>query len=160
MSHKTGGYTKHRPRKCPIRKMPIEYAKYPQLYGSIEQIMGNCQFKIMTLDGELKTASPRNTIKKQAYLKLKDWVLIEPLSSNEDGKYQIIFKYTTEQYKNLEKEGCLKKPEDPYKKSEKIEMIQNINMTNNMDDDIVWEGEEEAKESNIFEITNDCIDLI
>lgn len=159
MSQKTGGYTKHRPRKCPIRKMPIEYAASSQLYGYIEQVLGNCQFKIMTLDGELKTASPRNTIKKQSFLRLKDWVLIEPLSTNENGKYQIIFKYTPEQYKILEKEGCLKKPEDPYKKSQTIEMNQNINMPI-IDDGFTWEGEEEKKESTTLEINDDFIDLI
>ena len=163
MSQRTGGYTKNRPRKCPIRNMQIMYAKFPQLYGCIEQSLGNCNFKVMTLDGEVKTASPRNTIKKQSFLRLKDWVLIEPLSSDEDKKYQIIFKYTPEQYKILEKEGCLKKQEDPYKKTQESESIQYTNIDVPDDDDGLYFEDadvKEKKEDNFLEINQDFIDLI
>ena len=40
-------------------------------------------------------------------IKTGDLVLIEPITENTDGKYQVIFKYTPDQKKVLEKEGHL-----------------------------------------------------
>ena len=126
-------------RKCPIMRMPIEYALDGQLYAIIKDALGSCQFRVETLNGDIKLAAPRGTIAKQGRLRKDEWVLIEPLTTNENGKYQIIFKYTKEQQKCLEKEGFLKKIEGPMKEVEPEELPKE-------DDGFIFEGEERGQE--------------
>ena len=131
-------------RRCPIMRMPIEYAIKGQFYAMIKEPLGSCQFRVETLNGDVRLAAPRGTIAKQGRLKKDEWVLIEPLSTNENGKYQIIFKYTKEQHKCLEKEGFLNKIEDPSKKESEEE--DNNPMAAQEDDGFIFEGEEKGEE--------------
>ena len=56
-------------------------------------------------------------MKKGGRIKTGDFVLIEPLTDLDTGKYQIIYRYTQKENKILEKEGHLKvvkeKEEEP-----------------------------------------------
>jgi len=69
------------------------------------------------------------------------------LTSNEDGKYQIVFKYTKEQQKCLEKEGFLKKIEDPSKK-ESEDCDDDLDTAK--DDGFVFEGQEVIVEEELL----------
>jgi initiation factor 1A len=104
--HKKGN---NNTRRVAPKKLPIEYAKdnVAQEYGYISDVLGNCHFKINTIKNEIKTASLSGTIKRNGKIKTGDLVLIEPMTQNTDGKYQVIFKYTPDQKKVLEKEGRL-----------------------------------------------------
>jgi len=160
---KQGGTNNTRPKRCPIVRMPIQYAdsKMSQLYATVDKALGSCQFSVITFNGDTRLAAPRGTIQKQGRIKTNDVVLIEPLSSNENGKYQIVFCYKPEQKKILEKEGHLKKIEDPSKKEEIVDPILNKMDDFNIDDDgFAFEGEIEAREEQTLVIDEDFIDLI
>ena len=102
--HKKGN---NNTRRLAPKKLPIEYAEnnVAQEYGYISEVLGNCHFKINTIKNEIKTASLSGTVKRNGKIKTGDLVLIEPMTQNTDGKYQVIFKYTPDQKKVLEKEG-------------------------------------------------------
>ena len=104
--HKKGN---NNTRRLAPKKLPIEYAEdnVAQEYGYISEVLGNCHFKISTIKNEIKTASLSGTVKRNGKIKTGDLVLIEPMTQNTDGKYQVIFKYTPDQKKVLEKEGHL-----------------------------------------------------
>ncbi len=104
--HKKGN---NNTRRMAPKKLPIEYAEenVAQEYGYISEVLGNCHFKINTIKNEIKTASLCGSVKRNGKIKTGDLVLIEPMTDNTDGKYQVIFKYTPDQKKVLEKEGRL-----------------------------------------------------
>lgn len=104
--HKKGN---NNTRRLAPKKLPIEYAEdnIAQEYGYILEAVGNCHFKINTIKNESKIASLSGTVKRNGKIKTGDLVLIEPMTENTDGKYQIIFKYTPDQKRILEKEGKL-----------------------------------------------------
>ena len=105
---------KHNNTRTKINKnVEIIYAdkSIRQEYGTIEKTFGNCHFKVINIEGEERIASLCGTIKKKCRVCVDDLVLLEPMSDSEDGKYQIIFRYTRDQRKILEKEGRLKKVE-------------------------------------------------
>ena len=121
--HKKGN---NNTRRLAPKKLPIEYAesKIAQEYGYIAEVLGNCHFKINTIKNEIKIASLSGTVKRNGKIKTGDLVLIEPMTENTDGKYQVIFKYTLDQKKVLEKEGHLSTIINPDKESkEKVETV-------------------------------------
>ncbi len=115
--HKKGN---NNTRRVAPKKLPIEYSdtSISQDYGYISDVLGNCHFKINTIKNEIKTASLSGTIKRNGKVKIGDLVLIEPMSDDTNGKYQVIFKYTLEQKKILEKEGRLVTIINPAEKKE------------------------------------------
>ena len=161
---KQGGTNNTRPRRCPIKWMPIEYPdpKMGQLYAVVDKPLGSCQFSVIALNNDIKLAAPRGTIAKQGRIRKGDWVIIEPLSANEDGKYQIVFKYTNEQYKCLEKEGQLKKIDIPV--AEETIPAANVDISSfnvkRKDDGFCFAGEEEEEIRKMLNIDEDFIDGI
>jgi initiation factor 1A len=121
--HKKGN---NNTRRMAPKKLPIEYAEdnVAQEYGYISEVLGNCHFKINTIKNEIKTASLSGTVKRNGKIKTGDLVLIEPMTQNTEGKYQVIFKYTPDQKKVLEKEGQLSTIINPDKEhKENIEPV-------------------------------------
>ncbi len=126
--HKKGN---NNTRRMAPKKLPIEYAEnnIAQEYGHITEVLGNCHFKINTINNEIKTASLCGTVKRNGKIKIGDLVLIEPMTDNTDGKYQVIFKYTPDQKKVLEKEGHLVKlinPEDNKENAEPVDPVASV----------------------------------
>jgi initiation factor 1A len=109
-------------RRMAPKKMPIEYAEdnVAQEYGYITEALGNCHFKINTIGNDTKIASLCGAIKRNGKIKTGDLVLIEPMTDNLEAKYQVIFKYTPDQKKVLEKEGRLIKIINPENKENLI----------------------------------------
>ena len=125
-------------RKCPILRMQLRYALETELYAVVKSASGDRRFIVETLNGDQRCASARGTIAQQGRIKAGDWVLIEPLSANENGAYTITFKYTQEQYKCLDKEGILVKNVNPTKKEE----VSELDAGDAHDDDgFMFEGE-------------------
>jgi initiation factor 1A len=88
------------------KRLPIEYAdkKFDQLYGVVESVLGECHFNVLTINKDIKRCSLKGTIKRCGRIRVGDTVLIEPFSNTD---YKIIFRYTPDQRKTLEKEGCI-----------------------------------------------------
>ncbi len=118
--HKKGN---NNTRRMAPKKLPIEYAEnnIAQEYGHITEVLGNCHFKINTVNNEIKVASLCGSVKRNGKIKIGDLVLIEPMTENTEGKYQVIFKYTLDQKKVLEKEGRLVKIINPADENKKVE---------------------------------------
>ena len=147
--HKKGN---NNTRRLAPKKLPIEYAKtdIAQEYGHISDVLGNCHFKINTIKQEVKIASLSGTVKRNGKIKTGDFVLIEPLTDDTNAKYQVIFKYTPEQKKVLEKEGYLTQITNP--QEEKI--------NDQPEETFIFESEEKAsREASVMqkemEIIND-----
>ena len=133
------------------KPMAIQYANASneQVYGYIEKPLGNCSFYVNTIAGEQKVASLSGVMKKRGRAKPNDLVLIEPMSEDTNRKYQIIFRYTPQQVKILEKEGHLKtiKVENQVEESES-------------EDEFEFEGAREEEEQHNEEIDASLIDDI
>lgn len=82
-----------------------------QEYGYIEKLLGNCHFRVKNIQGEERVASLSGLMKKRCRVRETDLVLMEPLAEGLNTKFQIIFRYTQDQKKILDKEGKLKKVE-------------------------------------------------
>jgi initiation factor 1A len=97
----------------PKNTIEIQYAdsSIGQEYGYVDKLFGNCHFKVNSIQGEERVASLSGIMKKRCRVINGDLVLMEPMSESIDTKYQIIFRYTQDQKKILEKEGRLKKVE-------------------------------------------------
>jgi initiation factor 1A len=93
-------------RRMAPKRLPIEYAdkKFDQLYGVVESVLGECHFNVLTINKDIKRCSLKGTIKRCGRIRVGDTVLIEPFSNTD---YKIIFRYTPDQRKTLEKEGCI-----------------------------------------------------
>ncbi len=91
-------------RRMAPKRLPIEYAdnKYDQVYGTVDSVLGECHFNVMTINKEMKRCSLKGTIKRCGRIRVGDTVLIEPFSKVE---FQIVFRYTPDQRKVLEREG-------------------------------------------------------
>jgi initiation factor 1A len=91
-------------RRMAPKRLPIEYAdnKYDQLYGVVDSVLGECHFNVLTINKDIKRCSLKGTIKRCGRMRVGDTVLIEPFN---DSDYRIIFRYTPDQRKTLEKEG-------------------------------------------------------
>ena len=80
-----------------------------QIYGTVESVLGSCHFDVSTLNNGIKRCSLTGAIKSGSRIKVGDYVLIEPMDTN-DKNYLIIFKYSPEQKKLLEREGKINAP--------------------------------------------------
>jgi initiation factor 1A len=144
-------------RRTAPKKMPIEYAEdnVAQEYGYITEVLGNCHFKITTIGNDTKIASLCGSIKRNGKIKIGDLVLIEPMTDNLEAKYQVIFKYTPDQKKVLDKEGRLIKIINPENK-ENIIQEEEVNVKSTA---FAFEKQEkESKEKHMekeMEIIND-----
>jgi hypothetical protein len=129
----------------------MQYAdsKYSQLYARVTKALEN---------GDTRLASPGKSVKKTGAIREHDIVLIEPLSTNENGKYRIAFHYTPVQEKMIVNEGHLKKIKDPSEKEESVETVTNLMDDFNIEDDgFAFEGEMEAREEQTLVINEDLI---
>lgn len=134
------------------KPMALQYAdaSNEQTYGYIEKPLGNCSFYVKTIAGEQKVASLSGVMKKRGRAKPNDLVLIEPMSEDTNRKYQIIFRYTPQQVKILEKEGKLKTINVEEEKEE----------SESEDDGFEFEGQKEKEELHHEEIDASLIDDI
>ena len=130
------------------RTFDITYADRDigQEYGYVEKLFGNCHFKVISIENEERVASLSGIMKKRCRVREQDLVLMEPMGDGESAKYQIIFRYTQDQKKILEKEGRLKKVE-----TEKPEEVDNMFM---------FEGEQDKAQDETKEVDEWFIDEI
>ncbi len=98
-------------RRMAPKRFPIEYAdsKFDQMYGTVDSVLGECHFNVLALNNEIKRCSLKGTLKRCGRIRVGDTVLIEPMGGN---NYIIVFRYTLDQRKILEKEGHIGKSLD------------------------------------------------
>tara|TARA_B100001121_G_scaffold146631_1_gene128299 strand:- start:13026 stop:13457 length:432 start_codon:yes stop_codon:yes gene_type:complete len=130
------------------RTFDITYADRDigQEYGYVEKLFGNCHFKVISIENEERVASLSGIMKKRCRVREQDLVLMEPMGDGESAKYQIIFRYTQDQKKILEKEGRLKKVE-----TEKPDEVESMFM---------FEGEQDKAQDETKEVDEWFIDDI
>lgn len=116
-----------------------------QLYGTVEKALGNCHFNVTTINEETKCSSLSGNMKKGGRIRPGDFVLMEPMTELETGKYQIIYKYTPKEKKILEKEGHLKTVKDQEPEE---------------DNAFYFEGEQEAFEDSAVTLDSRFVDDI
>lgn len=137
------------------KKLPIQYADgtLEQVYARIDKALGNCSFYVITFkEGEQKVASLSGITKKQGRAKTGDVVLIEPMSEDTNRKYQIIFKYSPDQVRILEKEGLLKAVEESKEEENELDELQ--------DGEICFDGDEIEANTMVNEIDENFVDDI
>ena len=100
-----GGHNNTRHRGKP-KEMIRADKSIEQKYAKITDLRGNRQFTAETIEGDKKHCSIRGALQR-VKMRVGDLVLIEPLSDDLNGKYQIMFRYTTDQQSTLSKEGAL-----------------------------------------------------
>ena len=115
-----------------------------QLYGRIVNTLGGCRFLVETIEGLEKQCSVCGKLKK-ARIQKGDLVLIEPLNESRDS-YIIQFKYNKSQEQILQQAGVLK--------------VIKIADTEDAEEELFFEGEEEAKKENEKELDENMIDDI
>lgn len=130
------------------RSYDITYADNTigQEYGYVEKLFGNCHFKVISIENEERVASLSGIMKKRCRVREQDLVLMEPMTEGENAKYQIIFRYTQDQKKILEKEGKLKKVE-----------VEKPKVEDNM---FMFEGDQEKVENETKDVDEWFIDEI
>ena len=140
------GKKKHSPKH-----IPIQYAdsSNEQEYARILKALGNCHFKVTNLSQKERIVSTSGNAKKKGRIQIGQLVLIEPLSEDLESKWQIIFKYSPQHEKVLEKEGHLKTLEFEDDDDESSE-----------EENFEFEGEETNQNTNILEIDENFVDNI
>lgn len=136
------------------KQMAIQYADEgnEQIYGTVDKPLGNCSFLVNTNNGEQKNARLSGVMKKQGRVKKGDIVLIEPMSEDVNRMYQIIFRYTNDQVKILEREGHMKKIVEEKDNEEEGD--------DTMGDNICFEDEIEESTNQVEELDESFVDNI
>lgn len=106
-------YNKNKANNTRRRVFEIKYADKDigQEYGYVKKLYGNCNFQVTSIEDEERVATLTGNMKKRCKVRENDLVLMEPMGDGDNCKYLIIFRYTQDQKKILEKEGRLKKVE-------------------------------------------------
>ncbi len=106
------------------RKKPMRLIDNPEathIFATIEKELGNCKFKVKTLEGLIYEATLSGNVKKSGRVYVGDTVLLQPLSEGgECVSYQIICRYTSDQRKMLEKQGKIVKFVEEEKENEDV----------------------------------------
>ena len=138
---------KHSPKNTPIQYADFEKE---QEYARIVKALGNCHFRISNISGKERVASTSGCAKKKGRIQNGQLVLIEPLSEDTDKKWQIIFKYSPQHEKILDREGHLNI----------IELNNNDSDVSEEESDFMFEGEQEQENNNVLDIDETFVDNI
>ena len=129
--HKKGAKTTRIKRKQMIEPKDIVVP----VYATVEKELGNCHFSVKCTDGQIKCASLTGSVKKYGKIRVGDFVMIQPISEDLDSKHQIVYRYTPEMKKILEKQGKIINIIDPSiqqnKNTEEDEEDENISFDYN-----------------------------
>lgn len=75
-------------------------------YGHVDALLGSENVKVVCADGRTRVCHIRGNMKKRCWINLGDIVLIA-IREYEDGKGDVILKYSAEQARALQKNGQL-----------------------------------------------------
>lgn len=77
-----------------------------QEYGQVTTLLGGCRFLVKCNDQKTRNCHVRGKLQGRDFIKKDDWVLIG-LRGFEDGKADIIQKYSNDEVRQLKKQGEL-----------------------------------------------------
>ncbi|KAJ1732290.1 Translation initiation factor 1A, partial [Coemansia biformis] len=77
-----------------------------QEYAQVTKVLGNGRMEVQCVDDVKRLAHIRGSMRKKVWINLGDYVLIS-LREYQDGKCDIILKYTDEEVANLRQAGQL-----------------------------------------------------
>lgn len=101
-----GGKNRRRGKNESDEKREIQIKEDGQEYAQITKICGNCYFEAQCFDGTVRLCHARGKLKKKMWINLSDIVLIG-LRDFQDGKADIIFRYTNDEARKLKTMGEL-----------------------------------------------------
>jgi len=111
--------SKNRTRK-PSRKKELEFKDDGQEYAQVTKIEGHGRCRVKCSDGVSRLAVIRGSMRKKAWIRLHDYVLVG-LRDFQDDKCDIIGKYSDEDVRNLRAYGELPAEETVEKEEKETE---------------------------------------
>ena len=79
-----------------------------QEYGQVTKVLGNCRLEIFCFDGQIRMGHVRGKFRKKIWINRDDIVLVG-LRDYQDGKCDIIHKYTSDEARRLKNKGEIPK---------------------------------------------------
>lgn len=101
-----GGKARRRGKNESDEKREIQLKEDEQEYGQVTKICGNCYFEVQGFDGVSRMCHARGKMRKKVWINLGDIVLFG-LRDFQDGKADIIFRYTSDEARKLKTMGEL-----------------------------------------------------
>jgi translation initiation factor 1A len=77
-----------------------------QEYGQVTKILGNCRVEVFCFDGQVRMGLVRGKFRKKVWINRDDIVLLG-LRDYQDGKCDIMYKYTSDEARKLKNKGEL-----------------------------------------------------
>jgi translation initiation factor 1A len=82
----------------------VELKSENQEYAQVDKLLGNCRLSVNCIDGKVRLGKIRGSIQKRCWISSGDVVLVA-LREFEDGKCDVIHKYSADHVKKLVKLG-------------------------------------------------------
>lgn len=101
-----GGKNRRRGKNEGEEKREIQVKEEGQEYAQITKILGGCNFEAQCFDKVVRTCHARGKMRKRVWINLQDIVLIS-LRDFQDGKADVIVRYTAEEARRLKAMGEL-----------------------------------------------------
>ncbi len=101
-----GGKNRRRGKNESEEKREIQLKEDGQEYAQITKNCGNCYFEAYCMDGVTRFCHVRGKMRKKNWINISDIVLIG-LRDFQDGKADIIFRYTADESRKLKTMGEL-----------------------------------------------------
>tara|TARA_R110002050_G_scaffold275180_1_gene419872 strand:+ start:413 stop:871 length:459 start_codon:yes stop_codon:yes gene_type:complete len=77
-----------------------------QEYGQVTRVLGNCRVEAFCFDGQTRLAHVRGKFRKKVWINRDDIILVG-LRDYQDGKCDVIHKYTSDEARRLKARGEL-----------------------------------------------------
>ncbi|KAJ2684247.1 Eukaryotic translation initiation factor 1A, X-chromosomal [Coemansia spiralis] len=87
-------------------KRELLFKDESQEYAQVTKVLGNGRMEVLCVDDVKRLAHIRGSMRKKVWINLGDYVLVS-LREYQDGKCDIILKYTDEEVANLRQAGQL-----------------------------------------------------
>lgn len=75
-----------------------------QVYGKVEKLLGSGHFEILCIDGRSRRCRIRGSMRRRCRINVHDFVIIS-LREFDDSAGDIIYKYTSDEVRILQREG-------------------------------------------------------
>jgi translation initiation factor 1A len=107
MSKKNGGgKLKKKIKKNDTAREEMIFKDDSQEYGQVTKMLGNSRVDCMCFDGKARQCHIRGTMKRKIWIGVGDIVLVS-LRDYQDGKGDILLKYSPEESRILAQKGCI-----------------------------------------------------
>ncbi len=103
-----GGKKKKKGKKADgeIAKRQLEFKEEGQEYARITKMLGEGRAEALCSDGELRICHIRGTMRKRVWVSVDDLILVD-IRSYQDGKADVVYKYTPDEDRTLQSYGEL-----------------------------------------------------